>query len=60
MSDEIYVLNMDQCQNRSPSRADFLSMSGCRPCLSFPCGPKNLCFLFEVAAIFDGLMRPRR
>jgi hypothetical protein len=28
--------------------------------LSFPCGPKTLCDLEEVAAIFDVLMRPGR
>jgi hypothetical protein len=53
MSGKEYVLNWGQCQNRSPSRPGIRSVSGCRPCLSFPCGPKTLRNLQEVAAVLD-------
>jgi hypothetical protein len=36
----------------------FQSMSGSRLCLLFPCGPKTVCDLGEVAANFDSLTRP--
>jgi hypothetical protein len=52
-----YVLNSG-CQPQCCfPRVDFRSMSGSRLCLSFPCGPKTLCDLREVAVNFVSLTR---
>jgi hypothetical protein len=60
MDSKEYVLNRGQCQNRSPSRPGIRSVSGCGPYLSFPCGPKTLRNLQEVASIFDVASGPGR